>query len=47
MLAHGLDADGGGQVGLAGARSTDKDDVLGGVDEVTLVESFRRPPSIE
>lgn len=40
MLAHGLDADGGGQVGLARCPVHRQGRRSRGVDEVTLVESF-------
>ena len=40
VLAHGLDADDGGQMGLAGTRSADQHHVLGGLDEVAFVQAL-------
>jgi hypothetical protein len=37
-----LDADGGGDMGLAGAGSADQHDVLGGIEEAALVELAHR-----
>lgn len=38
--AHGIDADGGGEVGFAGARSADQDDVVVRVEEGGGVQAF-------
>jgi hypothetical protein len=38
MMLDGLDAEGGGDMGLAGAGPADQDDVLGAVDELAAVQ---------